>query len=157
MGLGIFEETMLHQFIANILLVDYAADCDVFPALKDFIEKINEVKLKGELKYVVGYLERSNKVSKYIIKNDLQEYAIDTLGSFNTIVTAINSLNNKEGLKEVVKSLRLIEYVDHPKELHSLSEYFQLYFDRYNNAGLFPQTFNLLNTITDNGSMVSRS
>lgn len=88
-------------------------------------------------------------------KDELKKHAIGVLNNFQDIASAINSLDNSEGFKDVSKALQIIKFTDHPKDMVFLSEYFMNFFALYFKGGLFPQTFNLMNSVTTQESAVN--
>jgi hypothetical protein len=84
----------------------------------------------------------------------LSLHAISTLQNFSAVTNALNSFDNVSGLKTIVKCLALVEFTDHPKDIAFLSEFFAEFFQQYQNSQLFPQTFNLPNTVSSQDSAV---
>lgn len=76
------------------------------------------------------------------------------LEDFTLIVSAINSVNDRNGLIRLNKCLCLVNYIDHPKDLVFLSAYFSRFFENYFRASLFPQTLNLLASTTEKDCML---
>lgn len=134
----------------NVIFKDYQGDLKQVDGLKLFTKKYEENRLKIDIDIIQHCFPSQFYVifeAKY--KDKVENEAHQISKNFEFVVSALNCLDNCDGLKEVVSLLSLINFSNDCRKIEKISKFLKEFFEAYLSHHLFPQTVNLLRTTKD--------